>query len=351
MNPKDLIDKSSWNVIFPVNAKRYERSNGCGICKGNPVGSAEASNGKMAAIWWPNGVPTLIKSKKYKDVDARDAWGDEIVGLWNTGNGSKTGAILWRADKQGALTDIDLHDPTRYTDTWAMAVGDGVQVGGGDPKTKVKRWQDKKSRGLVWHGSSDAIELSAPDNVDVSVTGTDGEYHVGTLDGGIAVLWRGDKSKPIELGPKDAGSEALAVRDGEQVGLVWSKDGARGALWKGSAASRVDLTPKGFKSARVLYCARGFQTGFILKRERLTSGMDNLESRAVLWHGSDAYLDLQELLPAPWNASGAGRLEISGDTLRICGTAQQVVTSGTGKEAYQSLAASSVVIWECTLRG
>jgi len=304
----------------------------------------------MAAIWWPDGVTSLLKSAKYKDVDVRDARGSEIAGIWSTGKGSKTGAIVWRLDKSGAVLDIDLHDPAKYTDTWAMATGGGAQVGMGDPKTKGKRWQDKKSRGLVWHGSSDAIVLPAPDNVEITVSGTDGEFHVGTLDGGIAVLWRGEQSEPIELGPKDVASEALAVRDGEQVGLVWSKEGAHGALWKGSAASLVDLTPKGFKSARALDCAGGFQVGFTMKRECLASGIASLEGRAVLWHGSNAYLDLQELLPAPWNASSAQKLEISGDTLRICGTASQVATSGAGKEAYQSLAASTVVVWECTLR-
>mgnify|MGYP003336899867 FL=1 len=180
MNPQNRIDKSSWKVIIPDVVKRRDQSVGHGFCNGHPVGSAHAMGGKEVAVWWPGNTPVLITSAKYKEARITYARGNAIAGVWSTGKGSKEGAIVWSFDKSGLMKDTDLHDPSRYTGSAAMATTGGVHVGSGDPKAKGKRWQDIKTVGLVWRDEANAVELPAPATVDVSVNGTDeiGRAHV-----------------------------------------------------------------------------------------------------------------------------------------------------------------------------
>jgi hypothetical protein len=344
MKPQDRFDAASWTVIIPQKFKRENYSKGLGFCGGFGVGSSTASH-KEGAAWWPNGEPARLAFGAWKELGVRDARGGDIVGIWSAGGGNKTGAVLWRLGAEGALAEIELHD-AKYTKTYAMGTGGGAQVGFGYPK--VKKGPPVKDRALLWRGAREAVELKAPAESEASAMATDGGCHVGQIDG-RPVMWRGDREDPVALAPDKVG-EASGVRDGEQVGCLWTGLHARAALWKGTAGSHVDLTPGGFESARVSDCALQFQVGFIKKRELTPSGASSMDTRAVLWNGSNEYFDLQELLASPWTASVANRIEVTGDRVRICGTAEHVVTTGPGLDASQALAGSTIVIWEATLR-
>jgi hypothetical protein len=71
-----------------------------------------------------------------------------------------------------------------------------------------------------------------------------------------------------------------------------------------------------------------------------------MKTRALLWGGAaDDFVDLQEALPAPWNASQAIDLFVDGDTLRILGTVTEAVMS----RGYEMKAGEHPVIWEMKL--
>src|SRR5262249_16140167 len=69
--------------------------------------------------------------------------------------------------------------------------------------------------------------------------------------------------------------------------------------------------------------------------------------RGMLWAGdAEDYIDLQESLPEPWNASWPMALDVDGDRLRILGTAQRAEKSG----GYEVNAGEQPVIWEFKLK-
>jgi hypothetical protein len=119
-----------------------------------------------------------------------------------------------------------------------------------------------------------------------------------------------------------------------------SRPRSRAALWSGTAASFVDLTPKLFRNAWACACARGLQVGWGDRSADLT------RNRAILWHGSpEDYLDLHDLVPAPWNRSSASDLVVEGTALRIVGTVSQMAKEG----AYDVIRAERTAVWEAML--
>ena len=67
----------------------------------------------------------------------------------------------------------------------------------------------------------------------------------------------------------------------------------------------------------------------------------------MVWNGAaDHYLDLQDFLAEPWNASWPTDLHVDGNRLRILGTAQQVIR----QDRYEMDGGKVPVLWEITLR-
>lgn len=347
MKVEDRIDVSSWNVQFPQRAKRHKYSKGCGMCAGFAVGSSAATC-KEVPTWWLNNEPTPLTFGGQKDLAVRDARGNEMVGFWSASGGSKIGAVLWRANQDGTAgyEEVELHSAD-FSKTYAMGVGGNAQVGFGTPK--VKKGERSRDRALLWRGSNVVVVLATPEELESTAFGTDGEFQVGSINN-LAALWRGSEAPPVMLGGGASFSQACGVRDGEQVGQVWNGVCSRAALWKGSPESQVDLTPNGFEAASALDCAAGFQVGFVKKKDLTPSGSSSMDSRAVIWAGSNVCFDLQDLLPAPWNSSIASRIEISGDDVIVVGEAVNVVTTGPGLHASQAMAESSIVIWRGKLK-
>jgi hypothetical protein len=270
----------------------------------------------------------------------------QIIGFWSAGGGSKIGAVMWRLREDGQLEEIELH-PDGFTKTYGMALGGDAQVGFGAPK--VKKGERERDHALIWRGSKNVKILKSSGEQDAFAYGTDGTQHVGRI-GRQAALWQDDDAEPIILATKAPGSEAQSVRDGQQVGTVWKGFFSRAALWNGKPDAHVDLTPAGFETGWAADCARQFQIGYIKKKDATPNGSSNMESRAVLWHGSSEYLDLHQFVPDGWNVSRANCIEFDGDSVRIVGVAEKVVTSGAGTQSSQALAESTIIIWEGKLR-
>ena len=280
----------------------------------------------------------------YRDVKRCNPAGTsatQLVGCWYTPKHDER-ALVWTRTSDD-LRALELH-PEGWQKSFASACGDGQQVGYG----YVKFAKDP-SKALLWSGSRESlIVLEGPDpTVDVSANGVAQGIQVGRFGGSIrqrACLWRGSSESYVDLHPSTTelmGSEALGIGDGQQVGHVWGEDSLQmAAVWSGSPDSYVSLAPDGFVRSTAWRCSRGLQVGWAELNDR------GMSAHAMLWGGAAGdYIDLQLVVPEPWNVSQAMDLDIDGDTLRVIGTAQQAVQSG----GYEMDAGSRPVMWEMKL--
>jgi hypothetical protein len=69
--------------------------------------------------------------------------------------------------------------------------------------------------------------------------------------------------------------------------------------------------------------------------------------KGILWGGSARdYIDLQGLLPAPWNRSWAMDITVEGSALRILGTVSHLVQ----ESHLEIVRAERLAVWEADLR-
>ena len=312
------------------------------------VGATVGTGWREAPCWWPASVPTPIDAGAHKRIGIGGAGGNDIAGYFSRSDGSEGGALGWRLE-DGALRLRELHPAQGWEWTRAQGAGGGCLAGSGQPK--AARGVRTRDRPLCWLADGRMVELPLLEpGSEALACATDGVHVVGHAkcrEGQCAVLWAVDGSSAVMLESLDGLSEVCGVADGEQVGYFWAEGGARAALWRGTAASRVDLTPVGFADARAFGCGGGYQVGFVTRRRQTRSGGANPLTRAALWAGSaQSRIDLQALLPPPWNASSAVAVGVFGDTLRVVVEAQQVVmeNEGTRNERY-FLAAQVPVTW------
>lgn len=347
--PLPLPDVSHWRCLFPALPMRQTRGRAIGFCGAAAVAVTVGNGWRETPCWWPAGAPVPIDSGARKRVVAVRAGGDDIAGYWLRSDGSAGGALDWRL-QDGALQARELHPASGWEWTWALGAGGGCLVGSG--RQKAARGSRTRDRPLCWLADGRMVELPLlePES-EALACATDGVHVVGHAkcrEGQCAVLWAVDGRSVVMLGSLDGLSEVCGVADGEQVGYFWAEGAARAALWRGTAASRIDLTPVGFADARAFGCGGGYQVGFVIRRRQTRSGGASPLTRAALWAGSaPSWIDLQALLPPPWNASSAIAVGVFGDTLRVVGEAQQVVmeNEGTRNERY-FLAAQVPVTWE-----
>jgi hypothetical protein len=338
---QERLDVTSITVTFLSLPKGRKSASAIGFCGNDPIATIEGP-GNAAPPWrWVNGKPEQLTFESVKKITASNSSSNQVVGLWYTPKEDER-ALVWTRDGD-AMRGVELH-PEKWQKSNALACGDGQQVGYG----YVKFAKDP-CRALLWNGSRESmVVLTGPDpELEVMGNGVSAGIQVGSYGGSMrkhACLWKSSAETFVDLHPGGdlVGSEATAAGDGQQVGIAWHGELAgRAALWSGSPETYRNLGPEGFVRSRASHCARGFQTGWVARNGR------GMLIRAALWNGAaDDWLDLQDFLPDPWTASWVRGLSISGDRLRILGTAQQAVMSGN----YEVNAGQAPVIWEARLR-
>jgi hypothetical protein len=338
---RERLDTSSITVTFLPLPKGRKRAAAIGFCGAEPIATIEGP-GNTAPPWrWIDGKPEQLTFQDVKRIGASGASANQIAGLWYTPKEDEH-ALVWTRNGN-AMLGIELH-PENWQKSNALACSDGQQIGYG----YVKFAKDP-CRALLWNGSRESmVVLTGPDpSVEVMGKGVSTGIQAGSYGGSArrhACLWRGSSASFVDLHPEGnlMGSDASAAGDGQQVGVAWDAEMAgSAAVWSGSPKSYRKLGPKGFVRSGASHCARGFQAGWVGRKDR------GMLIRAALWNGeAEDWLDLQDFLPDPWTASWVRGLYVSGDRLLILGTAQQAVMSG----GYEVNAGQAPVIWEARLR-
>ena len=350
--PTDGVEVGGWRVtLLPLPKGRTSARAVC-FAGEDVLGIAEARRTGVVRCLWTGGVPELVT-----EPPGFDAWGgcqDELVGPVNP---SERPRAARRVRRDGRVAVTDLH-PAHYATSYGFGCGDGQQVGYGQPPGQ-SGGSLPIERALLWTGTAaSVVELAGPDpKLQTRALCVHGGVQVGEYGrnfGLRAVMWRGSSESAVVLHPTpppgyppDAQvSKATGVGDGQQVGVVaWKKKqmappDMRAALWTGSAESFVDLTPPKVRHADAQACVGGYQVGAV--------GLDanNSERRATLWRGSAATrVDLQALLPAPWNRSDAIDVRVTGGALHVLGTAAQMVQEGH----LEVKRAEQIVVWSRAL--
>lgn len=332
---------SDWSVALLPPPRRFCSSKAIGFCAGEVVGSVRTRAGKSAACWWPAGDPTLLSLPPHKDLGVIAADGIAAAGSWSKSKSGKRGAVVWRAEGT-SLNGHDLHD-SRFEASWATGVGGDLIVGVGTHKGKLG--MAPPDSGLVWRGSGELVQINA--DHDVCLCATDGTCIAGTIDG-RAALWPSFDSSPIDLAPdRTPACEVRAIDGDTQVGYGFERHGARALVWRGSPDSAIDLTPVGFQEARAFGATHGFQVGFVRPKANAEDGIAATDDRAVIWGGSAKHwVDLNALLPPPFNASIAWAIRIDGDVIEVCGEALHVLLDHTRAPASRpELNEPRAVLW------
>lgn len=335
------IEPGSWQVTLLPHPKKFSRGRALGFCGGAPVGVAETARSKVAACWWPDGTPQLLALEGCKDLSVLFASGSTIPGSWSKSNGGKVGAAAW-SYRDGALSGRDLHD-ARFERSWAEAAGGGLVVGVGVHKGKLG--MRPKDSGLVWDAEGNLHEVAADD--DVCLRATDGTRLAGRI-GSRATLWPALDATPVDLAPEGMPASEVCAMDGDmQIGYAFRKLVAHAVVWRGNAGSALALTPKGFAESRAFSGAHGYQVGMVRKRSTTRSGASACDDRAVIWQGApDCWVDLNALLPEPFNASNAWAVMVTAERVLVCGEARQVEVSdpGTARESH-FVPQAQAVLW------
>jgi len=205
---------------------------------------------------------------------------------------------------------IDLH-PSGFTDSRALAVSDGQQVGYGSIAPV-------QVHALLWTGSADSVVDLHPSGFTSSAALgiSDGQQvgRAGTPPHEHALLWTGSADSVVDLHPSGfTSSVAVGVSGGQQVGLGLIISRSHALLWTGSADSVVDLHPSGFSDSLALGVSAGQQVGY-------GTDPDGFE-HALLWTGSaDSVVDLHTFLPPEFTESQATGIDADGN---IVGTAYE----------------------------
>lgn len=337
------IDPSTWEVHLLPHPARFTRSKALGFCQGRPVGMAERARGSAAACWWPDGAAELLVLDGRKELQVLGARGARIAGSWAKGTTGAQGAVSWSPGPEGVLVGRDLHD-ARFERSWAEQAESDLVLGVGVPRGRMsERGPDV---GLVWHADGSVDEVHGVR--DVCLRGTNGRGLVGHV-GGRAAWWPSLDASPVDLHPAElAASEATAVCDDMQVGIVFRGMTARAATWQGTAASFRDITPKGFEVGRAMHAAGGLIAGLVRRKDVTRNGSSNLADQAVVWTDEDGWTDLNALLPSQsgLNASVAWCLDVQPDRVLVCGEASRYEVDGAGtKSESHFLPAAQAVLW------
>ena len=177
-----------------------------------------------------------------------------------------------------------------------------VVLGGGPPAVADYIFID-----LHPSGFTDSRALAVSDGQQVGYTGTPPPHE-------RALLWTGSPDSVVDLHPSGfTSSVAVGVSGGQQVGLGLIISRSHALLWTGSADSVVDLHPSGFSDSLALGVSAGQQVGY-------GTDPDGFE-HALLWTGSaDSVVDLHTFLPPEFTESQATGIDADGN---IVGTAYE----------------------------
>ena len=336
----DRIDPASWTVTILPLPKGCSRGAAYGFCGGHAVGRAERLRSPSVGCWWPNGKAELLTLPDAARVGPGRASGNTIPGQWSIAEG-ETGAAAWTLH-HGELVGRRL-DAAGVSSSWGTVAAGDVVVG-------TANRQGQRNVGLVWRGTDAAVMISAEG--DVALHATNGVQFAGNIRG-RAMLWPAADAAPIDLSPAGMPMSDVQAFDGEtQVGTAWKGMRPRAAMWSGTAASFRDLTPPGFQVAQIFDAAHGLQVGMVRVKENTRNDTPGSDNRAAIWSGSaDAWFDLNALLPADtYNASTALAIEVTGNSVRIAGTATRYEVQGEGTPHESHVVPGShAAMWAATL--
>lgn len=160
-----------------------------------------------------------------------------------------------------------------------------------------------------------------------------------------ATLWR--RGEPLVLHDAHIGWVNAMAGD-EQVSVVWDRMRARAALWRGTPSSFVDLTPKAFEVAHATSCDAGLQAGFVRAKDESPSGATGALNRATVWSGdASGFVDLHDVVLAPFNVSEAMAIRVRDGEVMVAGTVEEV-TDPDGRAAYVQQRGA---VWRFRIRG
>ena len=339
------IDPDSWQVTILPFPKGFSRGSVYGFCGGHAVGHAETPRAGSFGCWWPDGKAERLSLEGKKYVVSARANGEIIPGLWRE-ESSEMRAAAWVLES-GLLRARVLHT-TAFDQTWATASAGDVVIGMARPQAEPG--QRARTLGVVWRRNEEPVTISA--ERDVSLFATDGTRLAGSVHG-QAMLWPSPNATPIDLSPKGMEMSEVQALDGTlQVGTAFKGFRAHAGVWSGSAESFTSLTPKGFQTSRASGGMRGYQVGFVRKKDTTRGGSGGSDNLAVVWQGAaDRWFDLNALLPSSkYNASRALAIDIQGNTLQIGGEASQyeLFHPGTPQESH-AVPVAHPVIWKARL--
>ncbi|MBX7185099.1 MAG: hypothetical protein K1Y01_08140 [Vicinamibacteria bacterium] len=344
---RDIVPGSLKVEILPL-PKRFARGAAQGFCGGFPVGRVETSRARSAGCWWPRGKPELLTLEGRAEVLTGRASGSAIPGHWANGKTGAMGAAVWGLH-DGALRGTELHVKA-YAKTWAIGAGGGAVVGVGTPPRK--HGTAVRDVGLVFREDAPPVVIAA--DGEVMLNATDGVRLAGSVDG-RAALWTSADAPPTDLAPEGFPASEVQALDGDiQVGVAFKGLGSRAGLWRGTAATFIDLTPRGFATGRAAAGAAGFQVGFVRRKDTTRNGSSGCDNQAALWRGeADSWIDLNaSLAGTEFNASVAWAIEVTGDSIRVCGEASrfEVNDAETPRENHY-VPAAHPVLWTARVSG
>ena len=153
-------------------------------------------------------------------------------------------AALW----SGSASSYVNLNPVGFTESQALGVSNGIQVGFGK--------QNGVMRGLLWHGSASSFVDISPAATDCIVYGISGGQIVGAVGSGVgfnsnnvfsAGMWTGTTAASfVNLAPAFGnGSGANATNGVQQVGVttIGPNMVQAATVWTGTAASAQELPP------------------------------------------------------------------------------------------------------------
>lgn len=300
-------------TVVVLDHQGFQSSAGYGFVPGGTqaVGHVNGPGNSHAALWTgpARSFVDLGAGSNFMYTDARATDGLQQVGFGETNSFHMRG-LVWSGT---AASAIDL-TPAAFTDSSAYAVFGGRQGG-------VVSNGNGPVQAALWSGSPGSFQSLNPSGFAVSdIVAMDAVHQVGsasvTGETNHAFLWSGSASTGVDLAPVGFGNSGASGLSGNQVvgaGVSAIVNQQHALLWAaGTASSAVDLNPMGSVNSSA-NGTNGFQQ--IGDAGDPTNGILD----AFVWSGTAASgVDLQQFVPAKYNASSARGIDANGD---IFGTA------------------------------
>lgn len=322
---------AGWTVTYLHSPSYGYDGVALGVSGGQQVGSCQTSDPRAHAKLWTGTAASEVdlNPSGYQASGANGVWGGQQVGAATPAGGEYGHAGLWTGHPD---TWVDLH-PAGYQSSQATAVWGGQQVGSADisgypggPLSRAGLWTGRADTWVDLHPWSEDDPGWYSESWAVGVWGgqqVGGAYGRATANPYYmthACLWTGTRESWRDLNPLGYDeSEALGVWAGQQVGHAWGDatgGNSHAGLWMGWDYTWLDLNPAGCDGSVAYAVSEGRQVGYAWGAA--TGG----HTHASLWTGRpDTWLDLHAYLDPMCEESGASGIEVVGDQVWVVGAA------------------------------